>query len=166
MNEKLILSHEEILRKITRLAFEVVERNFEENELIFAGIDGTGYILAQKMAEEVQKIHTCAVSVIKVSLNKAQPTQSEILLDVPRDFFEGKCIILTDDVLNTGRTAAYGLKPFLYAPVKKLETLFLVDRAYHNFPIAAEYCGYSLSTTLMQHILVEFKDEKWAVFLL
>jgi pyrimidine operon attenuation protein/uracil phosphoribosyltransferase len=162
---QIILTHEEILKKITRLAFEVVERNFGEKELVFAGIADTGYVLANKVASEVVKIYPCEISIVKVSLDKMQPTQSEITLDCDNSLFEGKCVILTDDVLNTGRTLAYSLKPFLKVPVKKIETLVLVDRAYHSFPIAAVYSGYSLSTTIKQHIYVECKGEKWSVLL-
>jgi pyrimidine operon attenuation protein/uracil phosphoribosyltransferase len=165
MKSQLILSNDEILRKITRLAFEVTERNFGEKEFVFAGIEGTGYILAEKTAAEMKKIYDCEIKIVKVSLDKSQPTQSEISLDADVSDFAGKYILLIDDVLNTGRTLAYSFKPFLKVPVKKLETLVLVDRGYHTFPVAAEYCGYSLSTTIMQHIRVEYKDEQWSVYL-
>jgi len=40
-----------------------------------------------------------------------------------------------------------------------------VDRGNHTFPISADFSGYSLSTTLMQHIRVTFENKNWAVFL-
>ena len=65
-----------------------------------------------------------------------------------------KCIIIVDDVLNTGRTFAYGLKPFLNIEVKKIETAVLVNRSHTLFPIYPQYTGYELATTIRDHVEV------------
>jgi pyrimidine operon attenuation protein/uracil phosphoribosyltransferase len=77
-----------------------------------------------------------------------------------------KVIVLLDDVLNTGRTLAYSLKPFLNVEIKKLHTAVLVDRNHKQFPIAADYIGYALSTTIQEHIEVVLEDnERFGVYL-
>jgi len=77
----------------------------------------------------------------------------------------GKNIILVDDVLNTGRTFAYGMKPFLNIEVKKIETAVLVNRSHTLFPIYPQYTGYELATTIKDHVEVNLGKET-AVYLL
>jgi pyrimidine operon attenuation protein/uracil phosphoribosyltransferase len=76
-----------------------------------------------------------------------------------------KCVVLVDDVLNTGRTLAYGLKPFLNIEVKKIEVAVLVHRSHPTFPLTPTYTGYELSTTLTEHVEVVL-GKKTAVYLL
>ena len=73
--------------------------------------------------------------------------------------FENKVIIVVDDVLNTGRTFSYSLAPFLSIPVKKLQVAVLIYRNYRKFPIAADYKGYELSTTIAEHVEVIVTDD-------
>ena len=71
--------------------------------------------------KELQAISPLAVKLVKVSLDKSAPQQSEIALDCDIKEIRKKVIVLVDDVLNTGRTFAYGMKPFLATEVKKIE---------------------------------------------
>lgn len=156
-----ILNAEQTLQKIKRIAHEIYERNFREKEIVFAGIDEMGYVFAQLLQRNFDEISTSIKTrLVKVSLDKTAPLQSEITFDVPSKELAKKVIILTDDVLNTGRTLAYSLKPFLNNEIKKLETAVVVDRGHTSFPISANYIGYALSTTLQEHIDVILDDEK------
>ena len=51
-----ILSIEQTRQKIRRIAYEIYERNFEEEEIILAGIAGQGYEFARLLAEELNDI--------------------------------------------------------------------------------------------------------------
>jgi pyrimidine operon attenuation protein / uracil phosphoribosyltransferase len=160
----LILDHHQVTQKIKRMAFEIYENNFKEKSLVFAGIDGLGYTLAQGLAKEIESISPLKVIVAKVSLDKLAPLQSDVRVDVDGKDLKKKCIILIDDVLNTGRTLAYGMKPFLAMEVKKIEVAVLVNRSHTLFPILPQYNGYQLSTTLTDHVEVVF-GKKPAVYL-
>ena len=50
----------------------------------------------------------------------------------------------------------YGVNYFLNGPIKKLSTAVLVNRNHRRFPISADYVGVSLSTTLQDHVEVNF----------
>lgn len=160
-----ILKKEQILQKIKRIAYEIYENNFEESSLVLAGIDGQGYELARMIKEQLEEISGKDVLLVKVSLDKFAPSQSDIGLDVAEEELSGRTIILADDVLNTGRTLAYSLKPFLHNPVKKLEIAVLVNRSHTSFPVQAKYTGYELATTLTEHIQVKLGPEEMAVYL-
>lgn len=153
-DKNLILDAPQVMQKIRRMAFEIYENNFKEKNIVIAGIDGQGYELARLLAKEVEAVAGIEVNLVKVSLDKLAPQQGEVTLDCDIKTVRKKCIIMVDDVLNTGRTLAYGLKPFLDTEVKKIETAVLVNRSHTLFPIYPQYTGYELSTTIKDHVVV------------
>lgn len=163
--KSLILDSSQVKQKIRRMAHEIYERNFKEKALVFAGIDGHGYRLAELLAKEFDAISPIKARLVKVTLDKFAPQQSDVTLDCALKDVKKKCIILVDDVLNTGRTLAYGLKPFLSIEVKKIETAVLVNRSHALFPVSPQYTGYELSTTIKDHVEVRLGKET-AVYLL
>jgi pyrimidine operon attenuation protein/uracil phosphoribosyltransferase len=154
MEKNLILTAHQISQKIKRMAFEVYEHNIREKEVVFGGIEGQGYTLATLLAKQLEEISAIKATVVKVSIDKSDPLQSEIKLDAEPSSFKKKVVIVVDDVLNTGKTLAYAMKPFLGVEVKKIEVAVLVNRSHATFPIQPTYTGYGLSTTLTEHIEV------------
>lgn len=149
-----ILAAKQIAQKIKRMAYEIYEHNIREKEIVFAGIVGQGYVLAGLLAKDFETISTAKARVVKLSVDKTAPQQSDIHLDTEASELKKKCIVLVDDVLNTGKTLAYGMKPFLGIEVKKIEVAVLVNRSHTTFPILPTYTGYELSTTLTDHVEV------------
>lgn len=162
-----ILNRQQIFQKIKRMSYEIYERNIDEKELIFAGVHERGYLFAKLLFAEFQQIAAIPATLITIYLDKFAPTQSEVNLDCEIELVKNKNIIVIDDVLNTGRTFAYALRPFLKTEIKTLQTAVLVDRGGHKqFPVAADYAGYELSTTIRQHIHVELEDvDNFGVYL-
>ena len=166
MAEKnLILTKKEIQQRIKRIAFEILEQNFKEKEIVFAGIFDKGYTLAKLLEKEFKGISEIDTRLVKVTLDKLAPSQSEVAVDTDYSLLKNKTIILVDDVLNTGRTIAYSLKPFLNIKVKKIQTVFMVNRGYHSFPICADYVGYSMATTLQEHVEVDLTGKEMGVYI-
>lgn len=162
----LILNAEQIRQKIRRIAFQMYETNFEEPFLLLAGISGEGYVLAQALAQELQQIAPFQVELIKLELDKSQVAQPPVQTSQPAMDYTDKVIIVVDDVLYTGRTLAFSLQPFLSVPVRKLQVAVLIDRNYPRYPVAADYKGYELSTTLTDHVEVVLGDqERMGVYL-
>ena len=165
VEKSLVLDSKQINQKITRIAFEIYENNFKEKTLVFAGIDGQGYNLAQLLAQEVEQISEIKTAVVKVILDKQSTQLGDVSIDISEKELKKKVIILVDDVLNTGRTLAYGLKPFLQLEIKKLEVAVLVNRSHSLFPVLPTYTGYDLATTLNDHVQVTL-GKKASVYLL
>lgn len=161
----LILDTAQVNQKIRRIAYEIFENNFTEKVIVLAGVDGQGYSFAKLLATELEAITEIQLKVVKVTLDKLAPQQSEVVLDVDTKELKRKCIILVDDVLNSGRTLAYGIKPFLATEVKKIEVAVLVNRSHTSFPITPTYTGYQLTTMLNDHVEVVL-SKKSAVYLL
>lgn len=159
-----VLNHSQVRQKIRRMAFQIYENNFTEKSLVIAGIDGQGYALAREVANELSNVSPIKPTLAKVLINKETPEKGEVLLDLEAGEVKKRVVILVDDVLNSGRTLAYGMKPFLTLEVKKIEVAVLVNRSHPKFPIQPQYTGYELSTTLSEHVTVVL-GEKSTVYL-
>ena len=155
--KKYILTKEVAEKKLRRMAFEILENNIDEKEIILAGIRESGSVVAkviQKMLGEISSIKT---ELITISLDKKQPL--EVSLSKKIDF-NNKVIIVLDDVSNSGKTLLYALKPFIVSSPKKIQTLILVERTHTSFPVRPDYVGLSIATTIQEHIFVEVEEDE------
>lgn len=149
-----ILTPLQTRQKIRRIAFEIYEQNFEESKIILAGVAGEGYEFARILTDELRSISPLDVKLVELRFDKTVHQQSEIFFDDESVSLENQVAIIVDDVLNTGRTLAFALEPFLRVRMKKLQIAVIVDREHHLFPVSANYVGYSLSTTISERVEV------------
>lgn len=154
----LILNHRQIEQKIRRIAFQIYESNSGEKEIILAGIMSAGYELAKKIEKILIEISDLDVKLCQLKIDKKNPL-SKIESSIKQEDYENKVVVLADDVLNSGSTLIYGAKYFLEVPLKKLQTLVLVDRSHKKYPIKADFRGISLSTSLNETVKVSFGKE-------
>ncbi len=131
---------------------EVAERNYRVDELYLVGIKENGIYIAQKIANYLKEVFTGKLILLELSLDKKNP--GEVILSNPADF-NGKNILLVDDVANSGRTMLYALKPMIQQLPAQIETLVLVERTHKRFPIAVDYVGLSVATTSQENIEVK-----------
>lgn len=166
MQKTKILDAVQIEQKLNRMAYQIYENNFHEKELLIVGIEGNGYKVAERLAAILNNISKIKTKVGKIKLDKENPWSFEPKIDFTEKDYINKSVILTDDVLNSGKTLIYAVKLFLNKPVKQLNTLVLVDRSHTRFPVKADFVGLSLSTTLQERIDTDFtKKGKEAVYL-
>jgi len=151
----MILSRSAADRKLQRMALQVAERNYANNELILIGIKENGIFIALKIAAYLKNSFKGNVKVLSLSLDKKNP--SEISISGETDFHNAT-ILLIDDVANSGKTMLYALKPLLKYHPRQIQTLALVERTHKQFPIAVDYVGLSISTTLQENIVVEVEN--------
>jgi pyrimidine operon attenuation protein/uracil phosphoribosyltransferase len=152
-----VLDKDAVKRKLKRIALEIVEQNAEEQELIVAGVNGNGEVVARKLVEELSKVSNAKMSTITIRLNKKDPINVSL---EPSIEFQNKVVLIVDDVANSGRTIMFALKPFLNSDAKKIQTVVLVERSHKRFPIQTDYAGLSIATTLQEHIAVETEGEE------
>ncbi|RXR22528.1 phosphoribosyltransferase family protein [Flavobacterium stagni] len=163
MSQNTILSHQEIEHKIKRIAYQIYETFVEEETIVIAGIASNGSVLAQRIASTLESISPLKVIFCEVYINKQNPLDT-ITTSISTQEYQGKGVVLVDDVLNSGSTLMYGVKHFLEVPLKKFKTAVLVDRNHKQFPIKVDFKGISLSTSSQEHVSVVFEEnESYAV---
>ncbi|MFD0794285.1 phosphoribosyltransferase family protein [Mucilaginibacter litoreus] len=153
----LILTSQQIQQKIDRIAYQILEDNFDEQEVLIAGILPRGNHVAERLKVMLDKIAPFETRLLTIELEKeSSKLQAKTNFDVQE--CSNKVIVLVDDVLNSGKTLAYGFGIFLDVPLKKLRTVVLVDRNHKNFPVTTDYAGIALSTVIKQHIDVVLNE--------
>ena len=130
-----LLNQSQITQKIKRLAYEILEQNFDANQIILAGINNNGMIFANLLFEQLTTLSKTKFILTRISLNPANPIEKEVDIELPLKDLKNKVIIIVDDVANTGRTIFYACKPLFKVVPKKVEVAVLVDRKHKSFPI-------------------------------
>ncbi len=164
MSKSIILTDQQINNKIRRIAFQIFENNIDEKNIVIAGIKNKGFILAQKLKDVLEEISSIKVQLCEVRINKKSP-QDKIETSLNSNEYKNQSLVLVDDVLNSGTTLIYAVKHFLEVPLKQFKTAVLVNRNHKKYPIKADFKGISLSTSLQEHISVEFKKGSSSAFL-
>ena len=160
MGKTQILSKKQIQQKLNRMAWQIFEANYQESTIIIAGINGNGFIIAERLSFIIKDISDIKILLTEIKINKKEPFNSPIELSIEESDYTDKVVILVDDVLNSGKTMIYGVKHFLNAPVKKIITTALIDRMHHRFPIRSDYSGLVLSTSIKDHVAVDLGDNE------
>lgn len=151
-SNNLILTADSAHKKLHRMAYEIVESNAGETEIILAGIKDSGLIIAGIIKNFLRDIFRGTISIIEISIDKKDPQNISVS---GKNNFDDAVIIITDDVANTGKTLLYAVRPFLAFYPKKIQTLVLVERSHKQFPVAPDYVGLSVSTAANEKIIVE-----------
>ena len=150
-----ILNHVDIQNKVRRIAYQIYENNVHEEEIILAGIAKNGYRLAERLKDTLEAISPIRCILCKVEMNKTAPLGTVKSSLQPAEY-QGKSLVLVDDVLNSGTTLIYGVNHFLDVPLKRFKTAVLVNRNHKKYPVEADFKGISLSTSLSERVKVRF----------
>ncbi len=162
--DTIILDNNQIINKTKRIAYQILESNSNEEEIILAGIQGNGFIFADKIATVLRTITDINIVLCKVLINKDNPLDT-IKTSIPDTEYKNKPLVLIDDVLNSGTTLMYGVKHFLEVPLKRFKTAILVNRNHKKYPVKADFKGMSLSTSLQENIVVSFENNTSVAYL-
>ena len=157
--ENKIMNIKNIDNTIKRISYQIYENNFEEKDLVLAGVKENGLVLAKRIKKELETISDLNIILISLKIDKKDPT-NDVIMSNSSFVYEKKSVIVIDDVLNTGSTLIYAVKKFLHFKVKKIQTAVLVNRNHKNFPIKGDFKGISLSTSIKENIDVRFGNQE------
>jgi pyrimidine operon attenuation protein/uracil phosphoribosyltransferase len=160
-----LMTASEIDRTLVRLAHEVLEKTEDLDKLAFIGIRRRGVPLAQRLAAKIESLESRQIPVGILDINlyrddlstvSHQPVVNATEIAFP---VTGKDIILTDDVLYTGRTVRAALDAlFDHGRPARVQLLALIDRGHRELPIEARYIGRIVQTTANEIIEVKFQE--------
>lgn len=160
MKTKEIVDDVTMKRAITRITYEIIERNKNLDNLVLAGIKTRGVYIAKRIQERLKQLEGLDIPVgaLDTKSFRDDVKVEEDTTDMPVDI-NGRDIILVDDVLYTGRTirAAIDNLVSLGRP-GRVSLAVLVDRGHRELPIRADYVGKNIPTSSVEEIVVEVAE--------
>ena len=153
-------------RALTRIAYEIIERNRGLEDLVLVGIKTRGIFIAQRSAERLKQLEDIDVPVGELDITLYRDDVKDKSLEDPEVHssnipvnLEGKEVIVVDDVLYTGRTIRAALDAIMdFGRPNKIQLAVLVDRGHRELPIRADYVGKNIPTALSEAIIVEMEE--------
>lgn len=139
-------------RATRRMAHEIIEANAGLDDVCLIGLQTGGVPLARRLADALAEIEGIDVPVgrLDVALHRddigLRPMMPAAITDVPFHV-DGKVVVLTDDVLFTGRTIRAALDALTsFGRPRAVQLAVMVDRGHRELPIRPDYVGKNLPT--------------------
>lgn len=157
MKTKEIVDDVTMKRAITRITYEIIERNKNLDNIVLAGIKTRGVFIARRIQDRLKQLEGIDIPIGELDTKpfrddmKVEEDTTDMSVDIT-----GKDVILVDDVLYTGRTirAAIDNLVSLGRPAR-VSLAVLVDRGHRELPIRADYVGKNIPTSAVEEIIVE-----------
>jgi len=152
-------------RALKRIAHEIIEKNDGVKDVCLVGILRRGLPIASRLAENILAAEgsKVPVGVLDITLYRDDLEYQNIdptINDTQIDFdINGKTVIITDDVLYTGRTARAAIEALLkIGRPEKIQLAVMVDRGHRQMPIRADYVGKNIPTSQNEVIAVNVTE--------
>lgn len=156
---KVVMNEMEMNRALTRLAYEIIERNHGVDNIILVGIETRGVPLANRLAEKLTQLEG-PVAVESLDI-RAYRDDVKLNYQAPEGAidFSGKKIILVDDVLYTGRSIRAAMDACIdRGRPAEISLAILVDRGHRELPIRPDYIGKNIPTAKSERITVHVME--------
>ena len=138
---------------LERMAGEVVELTAQIEDLILVGIQRRGVELAERLATLIStNTYEVPRGALDITLYRddletigPKPVIGETRIPANLD---GKCVVIIDDVLYTGRTARAAMDEITdFGRPARIGLCVLVDRGGRELPIQADIVGATVAAT-------------------
>jgi len=152
MSKQIVLSHQQIIRKVNRMALDIEYKTFADSQVTLAGLSKKGFKLATMIAQHLSadKFH-----VVQLELDKSAIIDSELDMS---SIDESHPIVVVDDVLHSGRVMMHTLTKLMVRQFQKVMVAVLVDRFHRRYPIRSDIRGLEMATSLHDHVEVNLED--------
>jgi pyrimidine operon attenuation protein/uracil phosphoribosyltransferase len=173
--KQVIMDAARVGRTLARMAHEILERHPDMSRTAFIGIRTRGVPLARRLARLAREAGGVEplVGAQDITLYRDDLTTvaaHPVLKGTEIPFsIDGRDLVLTDDVLFTGRTIRAALDELIdFGRPARIELAVLVDRGHRELPIRADYVGKTVATAREEivQVLLEEEDGKDSVLLL
>lgn len=156
-----IMTENDVVRTLARLTHEIIERSGGTEDIVLIGIRRRGLPLAHLVAANISRFEGVSVPVgyLDITLYRDDLTRLSDMPDAGETFFpcdiNGKCVILVDDVIFTGRTARAAIEAvFSRGRPSMIQLLVLVDRGHRELPIRPDFVGKNIPTKRSELVAV------------
>lgn len=155
---KTILNDQEMMRALTRLSYEIIERNHGIENLVLVGIETRGIHLANRIADKIGSIEG-PIDVITINIEGYRDDKENDATVAHQDVLTDKRIVLVDDVLFTGRTIRAAMDAVIdLGRPSEISLAVLVDRGHRELPIRPDYIGKNIPTSKKERVFVRVAE--------
>ncbi len=159
--KRVVMDAEGIDRAISRIAYEILERNKGVKDLVLVGIRTGGVFLAQRLQKSIAGIESVVVpmGILDITLYRDDllKTRKKPRLgktEIPFSL-DDKRVVLVDDVLFTGRTIRAAMDALIdFGRPRLIQLAVLIDRGHRELPIRADFVGKNLPSSLWEAVAV------------
>jgi pyrimidine operon attenuation protein/uracil phosphoribosyltransferase len=164
--KKVVMDADGIDRSLTRVAYELLEKNKGVEDMVLVGIQTGGVFLAERLKKKISRIEGADVpmGVLDITLYRDDLRTSNKKprlgkTDIPFSL-DDKKVILIDDVLFTGRTIRAAMDALIdFGRPKLIQLAVLIDRGHRELPIRADFVGKNLPSSLWEAVTVNLKEK-------
>jgi pyrimidine operon attenuation protein/uracil phosphoribosyltransferase len=155
-----------VSRCISRISYEIVEKDRDLSRLAIVGIRTGGEFLGQRIKQKIDKLEgvNLPFGVIDITLYRddLMNCDSQPILkgtDLPFSV-TGSRIVLVDDVLFTGRTIRAALDAIIdFGRPSCVELAVMVDRGHRELPIRPDYVGKNIPAAKSDRVVLRFSEQ-------
>ena len=144
-------------RTVTRLAYEVIERNRGVDGLLVFGLKTRGAALADLLADALAQAsgETIERHRLQIAGFRDDRDGERLPLSADAPSAEGRDVLLVDDVLFTGRTIRAALDAVLqYGRPRTIRLAVLIDRGHREVPVHPDFVGRVVPTKHAERVVV------------
>ena len=150
-------------RALTRIAFQIIEKNHGVKDIILAGVRTRGVPLAERIANKIGEVEGSKPDVIELDISQLRddlPRDNQKVISYPDiPSLQNKIVILVDDVLYTGRTVRAGMDAILkMGRASCIQLAVMIDRGHRELPIRPDYIGKNLPTSQSERVCVNLNE--------
>jgi pyrimidine operon attenuation protein/uracil phosphoribosyltransferase len=165
-NIKVVMDKEGIDRCLTRIAYEILEKNKGMGSLVLVGIRTGGVYLAERLKKKISGIEgeEIPLGILDVTLYRddLSTTRKKPRLgktNIPFSL-DDKKVVLVDDVLFTGRTIRAAMDALIdFGRPQIIQLAVLIDRGHRELPIRADFVGKNLPSSLWEAVSVNLVEK-------
>ena len=165
-NTKTVMDKDGIERCLTRIAYEILEKNKGMETIVLVGIRTGGVYLAERLQKKISDIERDKIPLgilditlyrDDISVSTKKPRLGETKINFSLD---DKIVILVDDVLFTGRTIRAAMDALIdFGRPKMIQLAVLIDRGHRELPIRADFVGKNLPSSLWEAVRVDLVEK-------
>ena len=160
-----IMDESAVLRAITRISHEIIEKNKGVENLVLMGIQRRGVPLARRIAAKIKEVENTdiPVGILDITLYRDDLSLlyehpvingTEINFDIAN-----KKVVLVDDVIYTGRTVRAAIDALMdINRPQMIQLAVIIDRGHRELPIRADYVGKNVPTSRSEIVHVNVKE--------
>lgn len=163
---KIVMDKDGIDRCLTRIAYEILEKNKGIEDLVLVGIRTGGVYLAERLQKKISAIEEGKIPLgilditlyrDDISTSNKKPRLGKTKIPFSLD---DKKVVLIDDVLFTGRTIRAAMDALIdFGRPKMIQLAVLIDRGHRELPIRADFVGKNLPSSFWEAVSVNLVEK-------